>query len=110
MMRIMAGLGNQMFQYAMGLQLAHRNHAKLVLDRSSYEHIGPEDTPRRYALECFRISPSFAAYSQVPPPYGHRLNRLRELLGVRYPRIYLEKGFAFEPEAKEAPDDTYLIG
>ncbi|WP_338635677.1 hypothetical protein [Spirobacillus cienkowskii] len=32
--KLMGGLGNQMFQYAAVFSLAHKNNAKLILDKS----------------------------------------------------------------------------
>jgi hypothetical protein len=36
--RLMGGLGNQLFQYALGRRLAHGNAARLYLDASGYGH------------------------------------------------------------------------
>jgi hypothetical protein len=50
--RIHAGMGNQMFQYAMGKSLSLQKHGDLVLDVSGYE----TDTFRKYELGRFNIS------------------------------------------------------
>jgi hypothetical protein len=56
LVRIEAGLGNQLFQYAAGLALARRLGAELLLDTSSYE----TDSLRNYQLGNFNISARLA--------------------------------------------------
>ena len=50
--RIIGGLGNQMFQYAAGLALATRTGARLVLDTTAFETY----TLHRYGLDSWQIS------------------------------------------------------
>ena len=58
-MRLMGGLGNQMFQYALGRRLAHERNTDLMLDATYYNHI-PAKTlhhvPRTYDLDVFNIN------------------------------------------------------
>lgn len=49
--RLMGGLGNQMFQYAAGNALARRTGAPLRLDLSQFAQSGK----RRYLLDCFGV-------------------------------------------------------
>ncbi len=49
--RLQGGLGNQMFQYALGRTLAARHKVPLVLDLSFYE----QQSLRRFELEAFNI-------------------------------------------------------
>ena len=51
---LIGGLGNQMFQYAAGRALAHRERAPLALDTSPLRLKG-DHTPRAYGLDAFRI-------------------------------------------------------
>ena len=54
--RILGGLGNQMFQYAMGRAMAHRIGTSLVLDTSWYDKGRPEgDACRSFGLDAFQI-------------------------------------------------------
>ena len=53
--KLQGGLGNQMFQYAIGRHLAHLNNTELKLDISVYDSQNKNDTPRRYSLESFNI-------------------------------------------------------
>lgn len=43
--KIMGGLGNQMFQYATGRRMAAKAHTKLLLDATGYQHMAEGDTP-----------------------------------------------------------------
>ena len=53
--KLQGGLGNQMFQYAIGRILALKNKTKLFLDYSFFDDVEkkPGFTPRMFELECF---------------------------------------------------------
>jgi len=53
--RIKSGLGNQLFQYALGRSLALRTQTQLYFDLSYYKHLYENDTPRTYKLDRFNI-------------------------------------------------------
>lgn len=53
LLRIMGGLGNQMFQYAAGKALAERLHQSLYLDLSWFQNPGAS-TPRDFSLSHFK--------------------------------------------------------
>ena len=52
--KLMGGLGNQLFQYSAGKQLAYNQNAELKFDVSFFSNIG-KSTPRDYKLSCFNI-------------------------------------------------------
>ena len=54
--RISNGLGNQMFQYALGRALAIKNNTGLVLDTSSFAQQRTSDAFRHYTLDHFNIA------------------------------------------------------
>jgi hypothetical protein len=58
--KLMGGLGNQMFQYAAGRALAIRHKTSLYLDLGALENTHPEDTPRVYELGSFPIEAELA--------------------------------------------------
>ena len=58
---LMGGLGNQMFQYAAGRAVAHRNQMLLKLDISDFEQY----PSRSYRLHHFNIVESFATPDEV---------------------------------------------
>ena len=53
--KITSGLGNQLFQYALGRQLAVQNHTHLWFDLRYYHQTYETDTPRHFKLDRFRI-------------------------------------------------------
>lgn len=73
--RLKGGLGNQMFQYATGLEMATRYNEILKLDATGYDderHV-KSDTPRKYRLFPFAISGEVAPLDEVMKirnPYG----------------------------------------
>ncbi len=58
--KLQGGLGNQMFQYALGRRLSLLNETELKLDISAYDNLKKNDTPRKYSLGCFNIEENFA--------------------------------------------------
>jgi Glycosyl transferase family 11 len=53
--RITSGLGNQLFQYAVGRSLALQNKTSLYFDLSYYKQLYDTDTPRAFKLDKFAI-------------------------------------------------------
>lgn len=62
--KLMGGLGNQMFQYAAGRALACRLNTILKLDTSDYA-APPWRTPREYLLDKFHITAGIASDSEL---------------------------------------------
>lgn len=114
------GLGNQMFQYAAGLGLARRNHARLVFDTTLLRDRFPrhEITFREYALDIFTIAPEFTVLSKIssriPVPGlwvagDLALMKLRDALGIQ--KVMKEKQECiFDPAVFHAGDNTLLWG
>jgi hypothetical protein len=92
--QLSGGLGNQMFQYAMGRALAARHDTRLVLDSSRLD----EESGDIYELGCFQLEAPLSPVEQVG-----RLNR--SLLPSRRP-VLREAG----PDPLQSPDNTYLRG
>ncbi len=63
--KIQGGLGNQMFQYAIGRHLAYLNRTDLRLDISSYNNQNKNDTPRKYSLSYFNIIEDFSTKKDI---------------------------------------------
>jgi len=62
--RLIGGLGNQMFQYAAGRQIAMNNNTELKLDISKYNDQAGI-TPRKYMLSVFNIQASIATRQEI---------------------------------------------
>ena len=81
--RMSGGLGNQMFQYAIGLNLAHKNNDALLIDAAGYTKIqnSSKDTIRNFELDKFNISSRLGSNSEIDEikyPLGliSKINRL----------------------------------
>jgi hypothetical protein len=87
------GLGNQMFQYALGRALSLKSGAELLFDTRSLSR----DTQRTYALGGFGIAGRIAASSELPVGWGPLTRRapwLSRLLGG--PSLVAERSFAYD--------------
>ena len=110
-MRLKGGLGNQLFQYALGRYLSHTKNTTLQLDTASY-HI---DRLRVYRLDCFQIEASASDRLPFFATDG-RLKRLNSLIqgfkGVfsKPYQIIKERDFSFDPGVLECSDQAYLDG
>ncbi len=110
--RLIGGLGNQLFQYALGRTIAASRSTTLKLDITDYETYKVQ----AYALHHFNVIESFATRDEIRRLRGggwmvKRLSRrLHRLIPFRKDSYVLEKGFAFDPEVLKSPDDVYLEG
>lgn len=113
--KLQGGLGNQMFQYAVGRRLALKERSKLLLDlRSFQESRASEHAVRRdYGLGEFDLQAEIASAADLKHFFRNRgrLERgLRRLL--RWPpyTTYHEPSLHYDPAVLSLPDDTYLSG
>jgi len=95
--RLKGGLGNQLFQFAIGKQLSILNNCKLKLDISSYNHYTLHD----YGLNHFNIAENIATKSEVPLQYSTGNRYLRKLFKLIDPlhqniTIVKEKSLCFD--------------
>jgi hypothetical protein len=100
--RIVGGLGNQLFQYAAGKALSHKNRTGLRLDIRDYKIYTLHD----YSLKHFNIPQNFAHTF----PLQRTLCKL--LTGNSYfPfKVYQDKSGSFDSHFFELPNQTYLDG
>jgi hypothetical protein len=119
------GLGNQLFQYAMGRRLAVRHSTELLLDVSNYAEATPAEKAaglaRRVHLFNFRIHARPATEKEINAMHDryctkrllHRAVRLirRGWPGFLWRRTHImERQYRFQSEALHFPDNIYLAG
>lgn len=105
--RLKGGMGNQMFQYALGLQLADQLGTNLKMDVSNllYRNKPEGFVYRGYDLDVFRVEGDFLASPKLLSPLfdlrREWLGKLvRRLSAGRYP-VVEEPHFHFAPEILE---------
>jgi hypothetical protein len=108
---ILGGLGNQLFQYSFGRQLAKRHNKKLKLDITGFENYHLH----QFSLNHFNIDADFATKEEIKEfkPIDQRLLckwifSLKRRAGMT--RIFKEAGFHFQPEALHFPNTGYITG
>ena len=112
--KLIGGLGNQLFQYACGRYLAHLHKTELYLDLSFLEK--PSDgsyTQRKYELAPYHLNIAFANAEMIQKfNPGNRLTRtLQRKLPILFDHLYVsESGSAYHKEFMSYPADTYLDG
>lgn len=106
--RLTGGLGNQMFQYALGRKLALARGVPLRLDIDVFA----SDRKRAYRLDNLKIQaePATPADMRGLRPRFRKLARRREALFGRSPRLVLEHGFGFDPAVLDCAPNAYLDG
>lgn len=110
--QLIGGLGNQMFQYALGRTLALRNGSPLKLDIQPFE----KQELRRYSLHRFAILASVLSAEEsiqlgigsgLLGRIGRLVNRMR---GVQSLPLVRERSFTFDPSVLERRGRCYLQG
>lgn len=109
--RLIGGLGNQLFQYAAARALALRHGAQVKLDLSGFESYGL----RRYELDSYSIVASIATPEELatigmsaPPTsfLGRLLGRLRPQPALHY----REPHFHYDPELARQTLPIFMDG
>jgi hypothetical protein len=115
--KLMGGLGNQMFQYAFGKALAIRNNTELKLDITFLQDRTFKEnfTYRDFELDVFKIKAEIASARDIEEFKKISSGRIRNLIPLFLPffrhHIYLrEPHFQFFRRALNAPENTYADG
>jgi hypothetical protein len=114
--KLMGGLGNQMFQYAAGRCLSHLHNTELKLDLSFLNaDTQNKYTKRDFALDVFNVNSSFATGEDIrrfnPLERGKITRTLMRKLPILYSKLIAnESGHAFMKEFYSYPKDVYLNG
>jgi hypothetical protein len=106
--KLLGGLGNQMFQYAAGRRLALKHRSQLRLDLSDFDN-SAHATQRHYELDCFKVIADItkqnleAEFSEAKKTWRGQL-KLQPSVIIREPHLNFYKPLL------NAPDDVYLVG
>jgi hypothetical protein len=111
----MGGLGNQMFQYALGKRLALKHGVQLKLDVSQLNDktVAAEFTVRELALDAFKIEAGIASEKEL---FSYRKGKMGKLAGLLMlplgmNNLYIrETAFHFKKMILSAPPNAYLDG
>jgi len=107
--KIQGGLGNQMFQYAIGRAYAEKLKTNLCLDLSFYRQPFEKDiTPRKFELDLFNVKYTVAEQSDLSKFHSRSYwYRLKRKLGMNVPIHYREGN---DCNIKKRKKDIYLDG
>lgn len=114
--RLMGGLGNQMFQYAAARRMALVRKTNVVMDLVFYENTNSSDTPREYELNNFtNINPEFMSKNKRPSeiPYlgiKGKLRKFGDALCRKYWIYYREPSHDYDINLDFLPNNTYING
>lgn len=104
--RLHGGLGNQLFQYAVGRAASLRTGSELLLDARQYT----EANPFGYSLAHFAIAARVASDTELPPGKNHPLAYVRWRMLGGSPRFIRERGLGFNERITAIGPDCYLHG
>ena len=112
--QLLGGLGNQMFQYALGRAISKRAEAPLLLDTNVIK-FAHQETPRSYSLDIFRLEPAFASRGDISSYHSHGAGLVGKiafrLLGSRGASEILHQfKFEYQPEILDLKAPIYITG
>lgn len=105
--RLVGGLGNQLFQYACARAVALRHGVEVVLDTRELARGAAHAV---YGLDRFAISARIGTTGELPPARGQVIRYALWRAGGMRPRFLRERGLGVNPAVLAAADDSYLHG
>lgn len=114
--KIQGGLGNQLFQYALGRNIAYLNNTILKLDIRGYFNQNSIDTPRKFGLDHFQTKKEIASDLDIKKICSNGIDNsiLQSIKGLfthsNPPNYFQEKTPNFDPSVLSIPDNSYLNG
>lgn len=104
--RLKGGLGNQMFQYALGRALSIKNNITLGLDTGFFNlNLNPK---RQYDLEVFNIAGKVLEQKEIP--FLYRFCHKSKILDKITRCGFKEKSFDFDPQIFSLGSNLYIDG
>jgi hypothetical protein len=111
--KIQGGLGNQMFQYAIGAIMSLIKKDPLLLDISFFQMTEkrPGFTPRKFELTIFSNKYNIADKNQINKfKKLSYLNRIKKKINMNYPKLFVEVTMHFDQELLLMKSPLYLDG
>lgn len=88
--KMIGGLGNQMFSYAFGRSMALRRQEKLKLDLRWYDDVHAGEVPREYVMENYRIMAERASDAEIAANQPGRIYKYWDKLQrIIYPDYHI---------------------
>jgi hypothetical protein len=112
--KLIGGLGNQMFQYAAGRSLALVKKTSLALDRSFLDKETTDYTKREFALHEFKIEATVGD-EKLQSDFSMTANKVLLKFKAFFPKffkhvVHYESKFLRKANFFSLPDNTYLRG
>lgn len=112
--KLIGGLGNQMFQYAAGRSLSLLKKTKLALDRSYLDLESTDYTKREFSLNEFNIDASIGD-EKLQSDFKMNANKIVLKFKASFPKhfshvVYNESKFLKKTNFFSLPENTYLNG
>jgi len=116
--QLFGGLGNQLFQYALGRRLSLEHHTELKLDVGLLNQKSNNITYRKYELDRFNIEAAMAKKEEVAGLRQEQLSgiyrsfccRMQTLKSFNKRRIIKEPSFTFNKDVLNCSKNVYLEG
>lgn len=116
--KLMGGLGNQMFQYALAKNLAQKNNTEVVLDLTFLNHRLPftKYTFRKLELDIFNVAYKTSTLSKISKYFNNLsyiyqfvINKIKKVL---FPNSYIKEKelYVFDNEVLKAKNNSYIDG
>lgn len=112
--RLMGGLGNQLFQYAAAKHLSVLNNAELYFDTSFFSTKTEDTTPRKFELDVFHIKYKLATDEMLNHFHGCEFNStelvLTKLLSFGKFKKYKFNEYGFDEHFLDLKGNYYVRG
>jgi Glycosyl transferase family 11 len=109
-LKLKAGLGNQLFQYAYGRAVALRAKTELVIDTSWYSSVSPKDTPRTFLLDKYNIQATIKNVS-TRQSFFEKIQTLFKKVKSKITRsLFKYSDYVFYPKINTRPDNSIVEG
>ncbi len=111
--KLVGGLGNQMFEYAAAKGLAAKLGTDIQMDRSWFDQIAPGDTPRHYELNSFSLKQDFIDFKPFfagPGTASKAKAFVAPAFGRKALKLYREPHYHYASDFLGQPNNTYLDG